>query len=120
MAQPQTNRSTTTRKPDAAEASLQPLAWLEPWQALQAQFLQQWSESTGLAADGRGSTPDWMQLWTRQAESFGAALQQAAQQQQAMLASWQQLQAELVEQWRQQAEQVLGAMSRLQGPNDSR
>lgn len=82
----------------------------DPW-ALLAQWHQQlwqaWphvlSEAASKAANGDPSQP----AWDRQFEALNAAARQATLEQQALIESWQQLQGEFAEYWREQYAELM-------------
>jgi hypothetical protein len=99
-----TPRSTsdTTAPPNGAEA---------PWLMLSAQWQQQvwqaWSRVLAEALPDTTAVESPATFWTRQAEALTAVARQAAQEQQALLASWQQMQIELLGRWSEQSEQLM-------------
>ncbi|TAN13976.1 MAG: hypothetical protein EPN34_00415 [Burkholderiaceae bacterium] len=89
-----------------------------PW-ALLAQWQQQlwlaWPrvlyEAASRTADGAPAES----AWTRQLEALNAITRQATLEQQALIESWQQLQSEFAEYWREQSAEL---MRRFNGTTD--
>ena len=103
-------RNTSSETPRADGAA--------PWELLaqwQQQLWQAWphvvSETMAKAADGAASESPW----NRQLEALNAAMKQATLEQQALIATWQELQVEFGEYWRNQYAEL---MRRFNGPSD--
>lgn len=103
------NAPPETPRPDGAA----PWALLAQWQQ---QYWQAWphvlSEAMAKVTDGAPSESPWH----RQLEAMSAAMRQATLEQQALIASWQQLQVEFGEYWREQYAEL---MQRFGGTNSN-
>lgn len=103
-------RNPTPETPRSEGAN--PWALLAHWQQ---QFLLAWprvlSEAASKMADGAPAES----AWARQLDAHNAVLRQAALEQQALIESWQQLQGEFAEYWREQSAEL---MRRFNGTNE--
>lgn len=87
-----------------------------PWELLaqwQQQYWQAWphvlSEAMAKATDDAPSESPW----NRQLEAMNAAMRQATLEQQALIASWQQLQMEFGEYWRNQYVELMRLLTSM-------
>lgn len=103
------NTTPETPRPDGAT----PWALLAEWQQ---KYWQAWphvlSEAMAKATDGAPAESPWH----RQLEAMNAAMQQATLEQQALITSWQQLQLQFGEYWRDQYAELMQRFN-VAGPN---